>query len=97
MDEINWIPIESSNIVAVAARDNFLLIKFKGNWAYRYPDLAGELEALRAAESAGRYFHRHIKSKKCEKMCRRGCWAPVAFQGVNLCRACLGEDGEKNA
>ena len=58
-------PVKSSNIVSVGhdPDTNTLEIEFKGGGVYSYPDVPkAKADALMNAESAGKYFHAHIRS-----------------------------------
>ena len=56
-------PVKSSNISGVAHDGSSLWVKFLNGTLYRYPTAGKEVHAgLLAADSAGQYFHAHIKS-----------------------------------
>lgn len=55
-------PVTSSNIHSVGHDGNALYVKFHNGTMYRYPTAGADLHAgIMAAESAGQYFHKHIK------------------------------------
>lgn len=46
-----------------------MVIKFTSGAVYHYPDCSREhYEALKKAESPGKHFHQHIRSKKSVKV-----------------------------
>lgn len=54
----------SSNIEAVGHKDGVLTVKFKGGGTYEYADVPADLhDKMIAAESAGKFFHAHVKGK----------------------------------
>ena len=56
-------PVTSSNIESVGHDGSSLWVKFKNDTLYRYPTAGADLHAgLIAAESAGSFFHKHIKA-----------------------------------
>lgn len=56
-------PVQSSNISGVAHDGQALWVKFLNGTLYRYPTAGADLHTgMLAAESAGSYFHKHIKS-----------------------------------
>jgi hypothetical protein len=56
-------PVKSSNISGVAHDGQALWVKFLNGTLYRYPTAGADLHAgMVAAESAGQFFHKHIKS-----------------------------------
>lgn len=62
--QINMIKVSSSNIYAIGYHEGSkaLVIHFKNNRFFLYQDVdKGEFEALRNAESVGKYFHSTIR------------------------------------
>jgi len=62
-----WTVASSSMIAAYGIRDHWLIVQFKNDSFYRY-ELAGAdpievVDAMRAAESVGKYFNRNVKSR----------------------------------
>lgn len=56
-------PVKSSNISGVAHDGQALWVKFQNGGLYRYPTAGADLhQGLLAAESAGQFFHKHVKS-----------------------------------
>jgi hypothetical protein len=56
-------PVKSSNIASVGHDGQSLWVKFLNGTLYRYPTAGAELhQGLLAAESAGSYFAKHVKS-----------------------------------
>lgn len=70
-------PIKSSNLKAAKydAESNVMVVKFKNETMYSYPNiddhLWNEFESRFDGEngnSAGRFFHREIRHRPCEKI-----------------------------
>lgn len=56
-------PVKSSNISGIAHDGQSLWVKFLNGTLYRYPTAGTDVHTgMLAAESAGQYFHKHIKS-----------------------------------
>jgi len=56
--------IDSANINAIGWRDDTLYIRFNSGKSYAYESTPEcHFVNLKEAESAGRYFHQHIRSK----------------------------------
>lgn len=56
--------VRSSTIESVSHHNGTLTIKFKSGGIYDYHDCPADLHAkLMAADSHGKFFHEHIKSK----------------------------------
>lgn len=56
-------PVKSSNISGIAHDGQSLWVKFLNGTLYRYPTAGADLHTgMLTAESAGQYFHKHIKS-----------------------------------
>lgn len=56
-------PVKSSNISGVAHDGQALWVKFQNGTLYRYPTAGADLHTgLLAAESAGSYFHKHVRN-----------------------------------
>lgn len=66
--KIQFTPVESSNLDAVAHYLDDLFIRFKNGKTYRYSDVPLEtFEELRDAPSVGKAFHALIRDKfECE-------------------------------
>lgn len=60
----------SSNIGGAMANGSDLVIKFKSGHIYSYPGQAGMLDDLLGAESAGRFFYRHLKHRMGKRLDR---------------------------
>ena len=62
--------IESSNIERIGYQYGKLFIQFKSGISYTYADVDKKVyDAIASAESAGKYFHRFIRSiYKYEKL-----------------------------
>jgi hypothetical protein len=62
--------IVSSNIDEIGFRDNTLFIRFHSGVVYSYADCGYHIyDALKKAESAGKFFHRWIKGKfQCTRL-----------------------------
>lgn len=59
---MNFTPITSSNIDAAAWDERGLFLRFKSGAVYLYLNAPEQvLKDLLAAESAGKFFHAHIK------------------------------------
>lgn len=57
-------PVESSNIDRIGHDGSALHVAFKSGGTHRYENVPAEtFEAMRAAESVGKFFHAHIRSK----------------------------------
>lgn len=57
-----WNEVQSSNIDAIAHKDDALFVKFKNQTQYRYENVPFDLfENLLAAESVGRTFNESVK------------------------------------
>lgn len=64
-------PVESSNIEAVGhdPATNTLSVRFRGGNTYHYPNFtAAQFETFLKAESAGKHFHTHIRSREAVKL-----------------------------
>jgi len=62
--EIEMVPVESSQIVAIGYRqdDETLFVNFKGGSVYSYRNVGSQLhECLMRADSKGKYFGEQIK------------------------------------
>lgn len=59
---MNFTPVSSSDIAAVATDRNDLVIKFKSGGIYKYVNAAKEFNNLINANSCGKYFHHNIKN-----------------------------------
>lgn len=55
--------VESSNLNAVATKDDDLYIEFKNGVVYKYPNLASEFDDLTVADSVGKYFIQNIRNE----------------------------------
>lgn len=64
-EELKWEPLNSSHVNAMAhdASNAKLFVEFKGGQIYEYPADAEEANALRTAESPGRYVNFFLKQK----------------------------------
>ncbi len=60
---MNFVPVVSSDIKAVACNGNNLVIAFLSGGVYEYLGAAKEFEKLLNATSKGRYFHQFIKNQ----------------------------------
>lgn len=58
---IEYTPVQSSNISAVAKDGKDLLVKFKNGTEYRYSDAGDHYDGLIGADSVGRHFGVHIR------------------------------------
>lgn len=67
-DAERWEEVKSSNLKAIGIRDEFLIVEFKNNVFYRYPDMADHLDDLLTAESVGKYFNNEIRNQACERL-----------------------------
>jgi len=57
--------IESSQIAEIGHDGSTLAIKFKSGGVYHYPEVTVEqFEAFQKAESAGKHFGQHFRSRK---------------------------------
>lgn len=62
--DLDWVPVSSSNLRAVAYARDFrrLFVSFKGGGLYAYEDVPeGVYQGLLAAPSKGEYLHAVIK------------------------------------
>lgn len=59
---MNFIPVSSSDIAAIAIDGNDLVIKFKSGGIYKYVNAAKEFNNLINASSCGKYFRHNIKN-----------------------------------
>lgn len=64
----NFKIVESSHISAVGTKDNYLIVFFKNNTAYRYPNQSDYFDRLVSAESVGKLFHQEVRHQACEKL-----------------------------
>jgi len=56
--------VASSNIAHAGHEDDTLFLKFNSGAVYKYPGVPADIyHALVTAESAGKFFHREIRSK----------------------------------
>lgn len=56
--QIDWLPVNSSNVAAIAYEEDFrrLFIRFKSGWAYAYEDVPFSVwNAFLAAPSKGKF------------------------------------------
>ena len=63
---MEWIPVESSVLAAVAYahRERLLYLEFRSGAIYRYFDFPVQMyEELLAADSKGQYFSWHIRDR----------------------------------
>lgn len=58
---MNFIPVVSSDLEAIACNGNNLVIKFKSGGIYEYIGAAKEFDNLYNAPSKGKYFHQFIR------------------------------------
>lgn len=58
---VNMHPMKSSYLEAVGQDGSDLVVKFQSGKTFRYEGAGQHFNAMRAAESAGKYFHAHIK------------------------------------
>jgi hypothetical protein len=69
---VEWIPVNSSNLAAVAYQEDLklLLVEFKGGQVYNYAQVSKDVyEGLMSAKSQGSYFASNIKNfYPCEKV-----------------------------
>ncbi len=57
------VPVQSSNLNRVGYDGGVLVIEFKSGGVYEYDDVLRDVfDALMAAPSHGKYFHRHIRN-----------------------------------
>lgn len=62
---MNWEPVESSLLTAVAHEGTTLFLRFKGNKEYSYANVTDEMyRHMREAPSIGKFFMAHIKNDK---------------------------------
>lgn len=60
---MNWIPVSSSNLDAVAYENGILYVQFKSGWTYSYQNVPESVyQGLMAASSHGKYFAAYIKN-----------------------------------
>jgi len=58
--------LESSMISHVDADGDDLLVRFRnGGKLFRYPGQGKHLDTLKNSESAGKYFHQHLRGETC--------------------------------
>lgn len=58
-------PVESSNLAAVGFESGTLRVEFKNGGVYEYPNTPElHFQGLITAESAGKYFAQHLRSRK---------------------------------
>lgn len=62
LDDLNWKPLVSGHLEAVAWRDS-LFIRFPGGEVYKYPAPEAELSGIVNAMSAGMYLHGRIEKR----------------------------------
>lgn len=56
-------PVTSSNIHSLAWEPNTLYIRFNNGGVYGYSDAPAQVfDEMRGAESAGKFFHAHVKN-----------------------------------
>jgi KTSC domain len=61
---MEWHPVTSSNIDKVAHDEQGLHVQFKGGAHYVYSDApAHHLEAIKAADSPGKYLREHVQGR----------------------------------
>ena len=58
---MDFINVESSNIAAIAFKDNKIFVKFKNNKIYSYDYTEEEFKRFQNAPSKGKFFHENIK------------------------------------
>lgn len=59
-----WNPVKSSSISAIGHDASGLHVRFANGGTYHYPDVsAAEFAKLKGAESIGKHFQAHIRSK----------------------------------
>lgn len=76
MEELNpdqWEEVNSSHILSIGTRDDYLIVQFKNGLIYRYPGMAERYPELLSAGSVGKYFHQNIRNESCERL-RDGEW-----------------------
>lgn len=65
--------VTSDAIEGVDHDGDALIIQFRGGRQYRYPTAGAEhADAIVSADSAGRYFHEHIRGMHDHEVERRG-------------------------
>ena len=66
--------VTSRNIAAIGYEDGTLYVQFNGaggkpGATYKYPGVDKAMfDQMKAAKSAGQFFHEHIKSRQFEKL-----------------------------
>lgn len=66
---MEWTPVTSSNLDAVAFMGGTLFVRFKNGQEYEYEGVpAGLYQQLLCAPSKGSFFHENIKSYPCKKV-----------------------------
>lgn len=66
-----WLKIESSNLAALMYDEtlSLLYVEFKGGTIYVYPRIQQtDFDAFTTAESKGKHFHAHIRSRANNKV-----------------------------
>jgi len=63
-----YVEVNSSLIVGVGVKGNYLVVAFKKGTVYRYPDCAVYFADLTSAESVGKFFHQNIRNQQYEKL-----------------------------
>lgn len=62
LDELDWVPLDSSNLIMAAWEGGRLYLEFQNGRVYSYEGVPEALyEELLAAESAGKFFAKRIK------------------------------------
>jgi hypothetical protein len=88
--------VDSSNLEAVGADGDDLLVRFKRGGVYRYRGAGHLLPSLLAAESAGRFLARFVRNRfSFDRLCAvPGCPRPAEPRPATRCSEHL-RDSEK--
>ncbi len=61
-------PVSSSMIKAVGYEDDEVFVQFRNGSVYVYPGTEADVNFMRAAESAGKFFNENIKPRTNRKI-----------------------------